>query len=252
MNLSNTRVLVRAALAALLLVAPAAHAADDIVTRPVRFTKGASAATIQGALKGRQTIDYLLRAKAGQTMKVELKTPNDALYFNVLPPGSNDVAIHNGSVGGNDWSGALPQDGEYKVRVYLMRSAGRRGESAPFTLTIGLSGTPAAAGLGKAPASDAKVKGTPFHATGNVPCVVGDASAALQPCPFGVIRGSAGNAEVHVTPPGGLKRVLRFASAKVTSEGAQGVKATKTGDEWSVEVNDVERYRIPEAVITGG
>ena len=240
-------------LAAFLAGTPPAFAADDgIVTRPVRFSKGASAATIHGALKGRQTIDYVLRAKAGQAMKVELKTPNDALYFNVLPPGSNDVAIHNGSVGGNDWSGALPQDGEYKVRVYLMRSAGRRGESAPFTLTIGLSGTPAAAGLGKAPASDAKVKGTPFHATGNVPCVVGDASAALQPCPFGVIRGSAGNAEVHVTPPGGLKRVLRFASAKVTSEGAQGVKATKTGDEWSVEVNDVERYRIPEAVITGG
>lgn len=252
MKLSNRRPLLGAALAILLLVAPSAYAADDIVTRPVRFAKGASAATIQGAVKGRQTIDYALRAKSGQTMKVELRTSNDALGFNVLPPGSSDVAIYNSSVGGNDWSGALPQDGEYKVRVYLMRSAGRRGESAPFTLTIGVSGSPAATGLGTAPASDARVKGTPFHATGNVPCAVGDASAAFKPCPFGVVRGSAGNAEVHVTPPGGLKRVLRFQGSQVSSEGAQGVKATKAGDEWSVEVNDVERYRIPEAVITGG
>jgi len=140
MRHSNTRFLLRAVLAGLLVVASSAHAADDIVTRPVRFAKGASAATIQGAVKGRQTIDYVLRAKPGQTMKVELKTPHDALYFNVLPPGSNDVAIYNSSVGGNDWSGALPQDGEYKVRLYLMRSSGRRGESAPFTLTIGLKG----------------------------------------------------------------------------------------------------------------
>lgn len=140
MRPSITQALLRAALAGLLVVASNAPAADDIVTRPVRFSKGASATTIQGALKGRQTIDYALRAKAGQTMKIELKTSNDALYFNVLPPGSNDVALYNSSVGGNDWSGALPQDGEYKVRVYLMRSAGRRGESAPFTLTIGLKG----------------------------------------------------------------------------------------------------------------
>ncbi len=238
-------------LAALVAAAPT-HAADGIESRPVRFAKGASSVTIQGALKGRQTIDYKLRARAGQAMRVDLKTPHDALTFNVLPPGSNDVAIHIGSTSGNDWSGALPEDGEYKVRVYLVRSAGRRGESAPFTLTIGVSGAAAGAGLGKPPVTDEKVKGTPFHATGDVPCAVGDASAALKPCPFGVIRGSAGNAEVHVTPPGGLKRVLRFAGSQVTSEGARSVKASKSGDEWSIEVNDVERYRIPEAAITGG
>lgn len=140
MRFPITRLLPGTVLAGLLLIACASHAADDIVTRPVRFAKGASAATIQGALKGRQTIDYVLRAKSGQAMKVELQTPHDALYFNVLPPGSNDVAIYNSSVGGNDWSGALTQDGEYKVRLYLMRSSGRRGESAPFTLTIGLKG----------------------------------------------------------------------------------------------------------------
>ncbi len=30
------------------------------------------------------------------------------------------------------------------------------------------------------------------------------------------------------------------------------VKASKSGDMWSIEVNDYEHYRIPEAVISGG
>jgi hypothetical protein len=30
------------------------------------------------------------------------------------------------------------------------------------------------------------------------------------------------------------------------------VKASKSGDLWSVDVNDYEHYRIPEAVISGG
>ena len=66
-----------------------------------------------------------------------------------------------------------------------------------------------------------------------------------------MIRGKPGNAEVHVTPPGGFKRVLTFMGDKVTAKGSK-VKASKHGDMWSVEVNDYEHYQIPEAVIVGG
>jgi hypothetical protein len=31
-----------------------------------------------------------------------------------------------------------------------------------------------------------------------------------------------------------------------------GIKYTKNGDEWTVTINDYERYYIPDAVITGG
>lgn len=222
----------------------AALAAGGIESRAVQFAKGASSATMKGALSGDQIIDYTLRAKAGQTMNVTLKTSNDANYFNVLPPGSNDVAIFIGSTSGNEFSGALPSDGEYKIRVYLMRSAARRKEKADYTLTVGITGG--------ARADDAKVKGTPYHATGTVPCAMGDAAAGSQQCDFGVIRGAPGTAEVHVTPPGGLERVLTFAGAKVTAAGDAAVKASKSGDMWSVEVNDYEHYQIPEAVISGG
>jgi hypothetical protein len=224
-----------------------------IETRPVQFKKGASAATIKGTLKGDQTIDYSVQAKAGQTMHASFKPSNPRAYFNVLPPGSTGDAIFIGSSSGNEWTGTLPADGEYKIRTYLMRSAARRNETARFTLTIGIAGSAAGAGaLGKAPAGDAKVKGTPYHATGKLPCAAGKEAPGSKECEFGVVRGKPGNAEVHVTYPGTNKRVLTFIGDKVSADGGARVKAGKSGDMWSVEVNEYEHYRIPEAVINGG
>lgn len=222
----------------------------DIQTSPVQFKKGTRSATIEGSIKGGQTIDYTLRARAGQTMSVMLATKHGANYFNVLPPGSNDEALFVGSSGGNEWTGVLPADGEYKVRVYLMRSAARRNEAANYTLKVGIAGTSRPPEFGKAPASDAKVKGTGYHATGPLPCRMGK-DKPIQ-CEFGVIRGKPGNAEVHVKPPGGLERVLTFIGGKVTTNPGEKVKATKQGHDWSVEVNDYEHYTIIDAVISGG
>lgn len=222
----------------------------DIQTSPVQFKKGTSSATIEGSIKGGQTIDYTLRARAGQTMSVMLATKHGANYFNVLPPGSNDEALFVGSSAGNEWTGVLPADGEYKVRVYLMRSAARRNEAANYTLKVGIAGTSRPTEFGKAPASDAKVKGTGYHATGPLPCRMGN-DKPIQ-CEFGVIRGEPGNAEVHITPPGGLTRVLTFMGANVTTNPGEKVEAVKQGYDWSVKVNDYEHYTIPEAVIWGG
>ena len=238
---------------ALLAASSWSLAADAIESRPLQFAKGASSATVKGSLKGDQTIDYKLRAKAGQTMNITLKTSNASNYFNVLPPGSKDVAIFVGSTSGNEWTGPLPTDGEYTIRVYLMRNAARRNETANYTLAVAIAGSATAApALGRAPPGDAKVKGTPYHATGQVPCSMGSTPPGSAQCDFGVIRGKPGNAEVHVKPPGGFERVLTFAGGKVTADSGASVKASKTGDLWSVEVNDYEHYRIPEAVISGG
>lgn len=230
-----------------------AVAAAAIETRPIQFAKGASSATVKGTIQGDQTVDYTVRARAGQTMSVKLVTRNGANYFNVLPPGSNDVAIFVGSSGGNEWSGALPADGEYKLRVYLMRSAARRNESAAYTLTVGVTGSAGAApaALGQAPVGDAKVPGTRYHATGPLPCAMGNAPMGSTPCEFGVVRGKPGNADVHIKPAGGLERVLSFRGNTVTS-GSDKVKAMKAGDLWTIEVNDYEHYQVSDSVISGG
>lgn len=230
-----------------LLAAPV-WAADDIRKEPIHFKKGTSSATLKGRIKGYETVDYVLGARAGQTMKVSLKTGNGANYFIVLPPGS-DAAIASGEILGNKWTGALPADGEYKIRVYLMRSAARRNETANYTLSVGITGR-----------GDAKVAGTPYHATGTVPCSVGTDPKGSAQCSFGVIRGRQGKAEVHLASPGfdvklhkDKLRILTFAGDKVTSTNPEEkVKSEKQGDNWLIGVNDFYYYTIPEAVIVGG
>jgi hypothetical protein len=223
-------------------------AKDEIRTKRVQFKKGADGATIENRIKGYESVDYLLGAKAGQTMRVTLKTNNGANYFNVLPPGSN-AAIAIGANLGNEWTGTLPVDGDYTVRIYLMRSAARRNETANYTLSVGITGR-----------ADAKVAGTPYHATGMVPCSVGTDPKGSVKCSFGVIRSAPGQAEVHLASPGfdvtlhkDQLRILRIAGETVTSPDPKDeVTFEKQGDDWSIGVNDFYYYVIPEAVIDGG
>jgi len=244
----------RALIALLLAVAvPAALSADAIESRPIVFAEGAPMATIKDSIRGDQTIDYTVQARAGQRLSISLRTSNGANYFNVLPPGSADVAIFIGSTSGNDWSGSLEADGLYTVRVYLMRSAARRHETAHYTLTVTVAaGTSKPAYLGSAPAEDAKVKGTPYHATGQVPCFLGSSSSKALQCDFGVIRGKPGNAEVHLKSPDGTERVVTFIDGKATIPGSSRLKVSAANNTWSIEFDDGERYRIPEAVVFGG
>lgn len=229
------------ALALALSIAPVAQAASQ--TRPVQFAKGTRAATLTGIVKGHDSMDYTVRAAAGQTLTVSMKASQAAAFFNVLPPGSKDVAIYNSSIGGNDYAGTLEKSGTYTLRVYLMRNEARRGVQADYTLKISITGAAAAAG-------DATVAGTRFHATGQVPCTMG--TEAPKMCPFGVIRSGPGQAEVRITPTGGMERTLNFSDDQVSAPGSQSVEATRQADEWAVEVNDFERYRIPDAVVNGG
>ena len=123
---------------AVILAGPAL-AQDDIRKEPVHFAAGTSAATIQAQIRGSETVDYELDAKAGQKMTVNFKPSNASAYFNVLTPGS-DEALFIGSSAGNRFEGRLPSDGTTTVRVYLMRNAARRNEVAKYRLDISIQG----------------------------------------------------------------------------------------------------------------
>lgn len=125
---------------AMFLLSAAVQAEPGIKVQQVQFKKGESGATIKAQIKGDQVIDYRLRVAAGQTMVVQFKPSNPSAYFNVMPPGSSGEAIFIGSTSGNEFSTELAASGEYTIRVYLMRSAARRNETAKFTLDIGVSG----------------------------------------------------------------------------------------------------------------
>jgi hypothetical protein len=239
------------ALAAALGLGVADAQADGIRRVEVHFPKGATGATLKDRLKGDETVDYRLGAKAGQTMTVTMKTDNASAYFNVLPPGSQGEAVFVGSTSGERYEGALSADGVWTIRVYLMRNAARRGEAAHYTLDVAVAAAAAAA-----PASDAKVPGTDFHATGEIPCAVG-AGAPMGSCRFGVTREGAGAAIVTVFRPDGRPRIIIFQGGEATgadiaqSEGDIAFKASRAGDLTTVTVG-AERYEIPDAVPLGG
>ena len=246
MSRSATRRLLAAAAAALL--AAGGHAADGIRKEPVRFEKGASQAVLKARIQGDETVDYVLRAGAGQTLAVTLKKTNPSTYFNVLPPGSNDVAMFVGQDGG-DYEGVLPADGDYTVRVYLMRPAARRNEASDYTLTIGVTGE----ALKPTPASqDAVVPGTSFHASAKIKCVPFLETSARECDAFVTRRGFDGTATVEIPQASGRRRILFVKGQAVASDATDTLSATRQGDVTVVKLGADERYEVPDALVSGG
>ncbi|MDS4014230.1 MAG: hypothetical protein RKP46_07705 [Candidatus Accumulibacter sp.] len=240
---------------ALALASLAAPASADIRTQPVQFKAGTTSATIKGKLKGDQTVDYTLRARAGQTMSVSFSPSNDAAYFNVLPPGSTGEAIFIGSTSGNEWTGTLSADGEYKLRTYLMRSAARRNESVSYTLTVAISGGGHASAPARAAHGERAGQGR-FDASGQIPCARHQGQPMGQ-CEFAVARDAGGSATIKITHADGRTRFIYFEKGKATgadlsqADGDMSFKASKDADLFKIQAGQ-ERYEIPEAAVFGG
>ena len=118
-------------------VGDAAEAVSDEIKKVrVQFDSGASSKTVESSITGYETVDYLLNVKEGQYMNVSMATQHGATYFNLMEPGEENVAIYNGSIGGNQFEGSAAKSGDYTIRVYMMRSAARRGEKADYRLEM--------------------------------------------------------------------------------------------------------------------
>lgn len=76
--------IVAAALLGFSLPAGVSVAQTAIESQRVTFQPGADSTLINGGFKGDRTIDYKLRAGAGQALTVDLKGSNPQNYFNVL------------------------------------------------------------------------------------------------------------------------------------------------------------------------
>jgi hypothetical protein len=113
----------------------------------VRFRAGGDSASYSGRVRGDETARYVVDARGGQMMIVELRADNVGTYFNLLPAGTQQ-AIFIGSNEGNRFSGKLPRTGRYVIEVYLVRAAARRNEAANFTLDIAIPAAGSTAGMG--------------------------------------------------------------------------------------------------------
>jgi hypothetical protein len=209
---------------------------------PVQFARGATSTTLNGSIRGYQFRDYSLSVRAGQMLSVSLRRVGGSPYFNVLAPGSKDVAIFIGSTNGNQWEGQAQHSGDYTVRVYQMRAAARRGEIASYRLTL------AATGSGD---SDALVPGTHYHASAQVRCKVTPGPGGT--CKAGVIRRGNGSATIHLdTYDGGQRTILFRDGNAVSSDASTPIRVERRGDTSVVHIGSIESYEIPDALPFGG
>lgn len=234
--------------AAAMAVFAAAPEADRRV-EAVQFAKDSSKAAVSGTLKGDQYVDYKVRGSAGQTLVVMLKPSNLQNYFNIHSPG-NDSAMFIGSTSGNQFKRILPNDGEYMVRVYLMRAAARRNETSNYTLNLALEGKALPA---LSAAKDALIRGTPFHASANMACTRADNPQVKRCDGYVIRRGYDGTATLEVRWPDGLKRSVLFTKLQpVASDSVDTMTYTRTGEVIAVSIGKDERFEVPDVLLTGG
>ena len=208
-------ILIRNISASMLLFALATTAlAQEVRRESISLDQFNELRLVPVTISDREIVDYQVSGERSQILSVDLLTSNPANYFNILRAGSNQ-AVFIGSIGGTVADVPLPESGAYVIRVYLIRSAARWGDTARYSLgtslgrpefTDGLSGgkrwsvvipathtgvTGWVAGRylveSAAPRRPAMAEGgpigngVPFDATGLVPCAacVGE-PAALQ------------------------------------------------------------------------
>ena len=216
----------------------------------VEFPRGKTDVSLTGRIQGREFVDYRIRAAAGQTLSATMKASHGANYFNILPPGSADVALYIGPIGGNHFEGMLPSDGDYTLRVYLMRSAARRDAASTYAIDVALTGK----ALPPLPeAQDAHLPGTPYHASTTITCVLPYEPETTHCEAFVIRRGFDGTATVEVRGATSyLRRILFIKGSPVAADSTQHMTFSRQGDRTRVEFNEEERIDIPDALITGG
>lgn len=233
--------------AGILLTQPASAQQETVVA----FVEGTSSQTLKGSIKGDQDHNYVVDARAGQTLTVDFKPTNASAYFNVTAPGA-DSALFIGSTSGNRFSGPLTVSGRHVVQVYLMRNAARRNETANYTITIGVAGAATAAAATPRPSQDALVAGTNYNATAEIPCITSE-GAAKSRCRAGVMRMAGGETTVEIQTADGGQRHIYFKDGQPDSSDANApMRATRQGDTSIIRIGTVEVYEVPDAFVVGG
>ncbi|WP_170439182.1 hypothetical protein [Ruegeria arenilitoris] len=133
--------MLKQALAALFIAVVAVPALAQR-TAEVKFQAGNFGTMVNGTITGDEYFDYVLGAKGGQELFAELQVSDTngsgVVYFNIMPPGSDGVAIYNGSIDGNTARITLPEDGDYTIRVYLMGNDRDTGKTVGYNLDLSI------------------------------------------------------------------------------------------------------------------
>jgi hypothetical protein len=136
MKKQTTGLRARAVAAAAVLLVCATFAAlaqnesGTVTERRIRFEKGRTTAVVKGAIAYAHSDVYTLGARKGQTMTLHVASRNPDVVFSVSAPSSSPV---EGAFTVRDWSGELPESGDYTITVVNNRE---RSGATPYTLEV--------------------------------------------------------------------------------------------------------------------
>ncbi|WP_251978420.1 SH3 domain-containing protein [Salinicola avicenniae] len=105
----------------------------DTVTRLDATTR----TLVREQLTGDETDRFQVTARGGQTLSVDLYADNASASFTIWSEEA-DTALFAGMQKGNVADVPLPTDGDYRIEVFLVRAAARRGEMAHYSLAVAL------------------------------------------------------------------------------------------------------------------
>ena len=132
-----------------LIMSPGTQA-QQLVQQQINLPAVGHYAVVAGVIAGSEINDYQVSGEQGQVLSVDLYARPGSAYFNILPEDS-ETALFIGSTAGEVADVSLPVTGDYRIRVYQMRSAARRGERAEFSLGVSLGVPEFADGLSGGP-----------------------------------------------------------------------------------------------------
>ncbi len=101
----------------------------------IQFATGGTSAAVNGNLEAAQTLTYVLKASASQTMNVKVSSPNADVYLGVA--GADGTVLLGSQSQDTTFSGTLPSTQDY----YLSLTAS--GGATSYTLTVEIPPLPA-------------------------------------------------------------------------------------------------------------
>jgi len=113
MKISRKLSIVSVILTIAMTVTMAVNAQKGIsLVRRINFAKGRTTSVQKGSIRRGVSHDYLLKASSGQSMTVHLAA-SGGVCFDLFTPGQSNILAECSK----DWSGELPQSGDYRINV---------------------------------------------------------------------------------------------------------------------------------------
>ncbi|PYS79727.1 MAG: hypothetical protein DMF66_01740 [Acidobacteria bacterium] len=126
---SRTSTIIFTALLCFFSVAALAQG-GTVTERRIRFARGRTTAVEKGAIAYAHSDVYTLGARRGQTMSLHIASANRQVVFSLTAPSGTPV---EGAFTVRDWSGELPESGDYTITVVNNRE---HSAASAYTLEV--------------------------------------------------------------------------------------------------------------------